>query len=83
MEDTEILTAVRTAWVEILGVSEESLSDASDFFAEGGDSLLAVELSVRLSEELGVEVPLESLLLDGTLAALCEATLAAAQRVHG
>lgn len=83
MEDTEVLTAVRAAWADILDVPADSLSDTSEFFAEGGDSLLAVEVSVRLSDELGVEAPLESLLLDGTFAGFCEATLATVQNDRG
>lgn len=67
---------VRSHWCAVLGVAE---ADAGDrFFETGGDSLLAIDLIQRIEADLGVEVPVEVLFTDGSLAALIEASTAAA-----
>lgn len=53
-------------WTELLGWSD--LSADSDFFDLGGDSLLVVRLARRLGEDLGVRVPVRSLMTASTLA---------------
>jgi amino acid adenylation domain-containing protein len=57
-------------WEEILGVSRVGRSDS--FFALGGHSLAATRLVVRLEAALGVEVPLEAVFEDPTLAGMAE-----------
>jgi amino acid adenylation domain-containing protein len=47
---------VTSAWHEALGVPPASLDE--DFFAIGGHSLLAAEVTARLESVLGLEVPL-------------------------
>ncbi|MFJ6673460.1 amino acid adenylation domain-containing protein [Actinosynnema sp. NPDC091369] len=62
-------------WQHLLGVPEVFAED--DFFAVGGNSLLAVRLAFRVREEFGVEVPVADLHRARTLAA-CAAVLDAA-----
>jgi acyl carrier protein len=64
---------VRASWSAILEVPAEQIEPDANFFRFGGDSLLAVELVATLTERLGVEVPLEPLLFDGSFAALADA----------
>ncbi|MFE3164987.1 acyl carrier protein [Streptomyces sp. NPDC059224] len=69
MSDTpidEVLTAVS----EVFG---RPVVPEDDFFALGGDSITAVELSLRLEERLGVEVDVELVVGLPDLAALAEA----------
>ena len=57
-----------------------------DFFALGGDSLLAVDMLARVGQELGCKVPLAELAASGTLASLAAAvrrTQEAARDVPG
>ena len=73
---------VRACWAALLELPLDEVSLQANFFAAGGDSLLAVELVATLSERLGVEVPLDPLFFDGTFGALadvCSTTVAADQ----
>ncbi len=54
--EEQILAAV---WAEILGLDAIGIDD--DFFELGGDSLLAVRITVRAREALGREIDLQSL----------------------
>ncbi|HUO38551.1 MAG TPA: beta-ketoacyl synthase N-terminal-like domain-containing protein [Mycobacterium sp.] len=56
---------VAALWAELLGQAD--LTDDSDFFALGGDSLLITRLARRVNQELGVQVPLRALLVVRTL----------------
>ncbi|CRK57293.1 Acyl carrier protein, putative [Alloactinosynnema sp. L-07] len=38
-------------------LSDDSLDTASDFFEAGGDSLAAFQITARLQDALGVEIP--------------------------
>lgn len=49
------LLLVRKLWKEFLGST--AATDEEDFFSAGGDSLLAIEFSTKLSRRLGVKVP--------------------------
>jgi acyl carrier protein len=69
----EVQEIVRLCWTTVLEVPEGEVESNANFFEFGGDSLLAVELVAVLAERLGVEVPLEALLFDGTFAALAGA----------
>jgi acyl carrier protein len=56
MLDAAFARIVAAAWHAALGVPPASLDE--DFFAAGGHSLVATELAVRLSQALGIDVPL-------------------------
>lgn len=62
--------AVRAAWSEVLGISTADPDD--DFFALGGTSLQGVRLLARIERELGVRVPIATLVAGRTLGALLE-----------
>ncbi|WP_426751896.1 amino acid adenylation domain-containing protein [Myxococcus sp. Y35] len=55
-------------WAEVLG--RPSVSVTASFFDLGGHSLLAAQLVAKLSERLGVKVPLQVLFQSPTVAAL-------------
>lgn len=69
MSDTPI-DKVLTAVSEVFG---RPVVPEDDFFALGGDSITAVELSIRLEESLGVEVDVELVVNLPDLAALAAA----------
>jgi acyl carrier protein len=50
-------------WLSEIGIDE-------DFFVLGGHSMLGAELSVRIRERFGVEVPLRSIFANPTVAEL-------------
>ncbi len=52
-------TALAQIWAELLGVERIGRND--HFFELGGHSLLAVQMSSRLSQAVGVELPLSTL----------------------
>ena len=52
--------ATATAWVRLLNCSPDFDRDA-DFFAMGGDSVLALQLSLALEEQFGFSIPFEKL----------------------
>ena len=62
---------VATVWSELLGVAEVGRDD--DFFAAGGHSLLAVQVTARLRDDFGVEVPLRAFFERPTVKGLAEA----------
>ncbi|MBT3160435.1 acyl carrier protein [Streptomyces sp. CHA1] len=64
-------TIVRTRWCEVLGVEEALPEDG--FFELGGHSLLAIELLQQIETDLGVEISVDVLFLDGSLSALLDA----------
>ena len=70
---TETQKTVASVWSEMLGVAEISVH--SNFFELGGHSLLASQVAWKISEQLGIEVPLR-LLFDaptiGELAAILD-----------
>ncbi len=55
-------------WAEVLGLERVGIDD--NFFALGGDSLLATQIMARLQVSLHVELPLRSLFDLATVAAL-------------
>lgn len=67
--DTERL--VVAIWSEVLGLEQVSVHD--DYFALGGSSILAVRLFSRIEAELGVSLPLRTLLDTPTAAGIAEA----------
>ena len=58
-------------WAEMLDVERVGVDD--DFFALGGDSILAAELSARIAERNGRVPPLTTLMWAPTLGAFCAA----------
>ncbi|MGV9907343.1 phosphopantetheine-binding protein, partial [Streptomyces sp. NPDC003388] len=57
---SDSLRTMTLAWADVLGVDPERLDGRSDFFALGGNSLLATRLINRLTERAGVELPVEA-----------------------
>jgi acyl carrier protein len=55
-------------WKGVLGLGDFSIDD--DFFDLGGHSLAAMRVAARISEGLGLDVPLETVLEFSTVAAL-------------
>ncbi|HYG62223.1 MAG TPA: AMP-binding protein, partial [Thermoanaerobaculia bacterium] len=65
---TSMEQAVAEVWAAVLGREAVGIHDG--FFALGGDSLLAIQLIMRLRERLGVELPLRALFEHPTVADL-------------
>ena len=63
---------VRAHWREVLGVAQANPEDG--FFEMGGNSLLAIDLIERIEKDLEVQLPVEVLFTDGSLAALLDAS---------
>lgn len=61
----ELGAAVSRMWLVVLDLDEAALDD--DFFALGGNSLGAVELTMAILEELEVEIDVGVLFTQGTL----------------
>ncbi len=61
---------VADAFAEVLGVDQVGLDD--DFFALGGDSLIAIRVSARLESALGREVPVRYLFDASTVGGLAD-----------
>jgi thioesterase domain-containing protein/acyl carrier protein len=73
---TETEQRIAAVWQAVLGVAQVGVHD--DFFALGGHSLLAIRLAMRVSTELGADLPLHEVLSRRTVAqqaALIEAPL--------
>jgi amino acid adenylation domain-containing protein len=60
-------SVVADLWKEALG--RESVADADDFFALGGQSVLASQVVGRTRERLGIELPLRTIFENSTLGA--------------
>jgi acyl carrier protein len=71
----QIRATVLQCWSGILELPDDAINDDSNFFFDGGDSLLAVELVSTASTALGVEIPVDSLFLDGTFGAFVTAAV--------
>jgi non-ribosomal peptide synthetase component F/acyl carrier protein len=67
--------ALRAIWAEVLGVDAPDVDD--DFFALGGNSLLATQITARVADVLGVEVALDALFEAPTLGEYAERVRAA------
>ncbi|MCA9697699.1 MAG: amino acid adenylation domain-containing protein, partial [Myxococcales bacterium] len=59
-----IQSTVADIWAELLGAE---ISEDDDFFAQGGDSLLAARLVLRVHQAFGVHVPVNALYAASTL----------------
>jgi acyl carrier protein len=60
--------ALTQIWCDLLGVQQPRQDD--DFFALGGDSLLAIQLSAQLESLCGVSISMRQILRAPTLAGL-------------
>jgi FkbH-like protein len=57
VERTEIEAALAAIWAEVLGADRVNPRD--DFFALGGDSLLAVQTLALINRKFGIELPID------------------------
>jgi non-ribosomal peptide synthetase component F/aryl carrier-like protein len=73
--------ALVAIWAEVLEVDEPNVDD--DFFALGGNSLLATQITARIADVLGVEVALDALFEAPTLGAFAQHVRDAAQSPAG
>jgi acyl carrier protein len=64
--------AVLMIWCEVFGTTPESVDDRENFFAAGGTSLQAVRLRTALREAFGVDIDLQTIYAEGTVAELAE-----------
>lgn len=71
---TEMEKLVAQVWQEVLGVSPVGLND--DFFDLGGHSLNTIQIRSRLSQSLGINVPLKTIFANPSLEAQAGAVAA-------
>ncbi|MBA2322467.1 MAG: amino acid adenylation domain-containing protein, partial [Pseudonocardiales bacterium] len=74
---TETERILAQIWVEVLGVDSPGVED--DFFALGGDSILAFRVLSRIRATLGADLPVRALFDTSTVARLAELVTAAGQ----
>ncbi len=67
---SEVETILVALWSSLLGVQQISRDD--HFFELGGHSLLAMQLSARIRDAFGIELPLQQLFETPTIAALAQ-----------
>ncbi|MFF3862574.1 acyl carrier protein [Streptomyces sp. NPDC002209] len=63
-----IADSVRAIWCRELQHDDISVDD--DFFALGGQSLIMVRIQGAFMDELGVEVPMDQMFLNSTVASI-------------
>ncbi|MFJ4866395.1 amino acid adenylation domain-containing protein [Streptomyces sp. NPDC088748] len=68
---TDAEAALVKIWSEVLGIDSVGLND--DFFAMGGDSLRALQVTTRAAVQLKMRVPVKLLFRNPTVAALIDA----------
>ncbi len=60
--------SVRAIWCREFGLDDIAVDD--DFFALGGQSLIMIRIQGVYLEELGVEVPMDQMFLNPTVASI-------------
>jgi natural product biosynthesis luciferase-like monooxygenase protein/FkbM family methyltransferase len=65
----ELERRMTAIWSDLLGIPEVGIRD--DFFSLGGHSLLATQLVFRIREAFAVNITLQTLMRQATVAALC------------
>lgn len=68
----KLLDKVANVWKDVLGLSDVTLGEDSNFLELGGNSLSQLQLANRLSKLLGYSVPLMSVIHSSTLGGLVE-----------
>ena len=68
--ETELQQQIAAHWQNVLGIDRIGLDD--NFFELGGHSLLAAALANKLRSEFELQIPLEELLVNPTIAMLAE-----------
>ncbi len=71
----EVEERVAVLWRQVLGLEQVGIHDS--FLELGGDSLLATRLMSRLREELAVDLPMDRLFAEPTVAAVAAAVVEA------
>ena len=66
-QDTDLEGMLAALWHQVLGF--ETIASDANFFALGGDSLLATQLLSRIRTQLGIELPPNSVFLAPSIAA--------------
>ena len=69
----EVERRIAEAWQRTLGLEHVAIEE--NFFELGGNSLLAIQILVKVREEFAVELPLHSVLEDFTVEAVAEAVM--------
>ncbi|SDT70175.1 acyl carrier protein [Actinoplanes derwentensis] len=72
---------VRAAWCEVLGVGEAA--EDQNFFDLGGDSLMAIIFMERIESGLGIDFPMQALLMDGEYRAVLAECVALRAQTQG
>ncbi|MFO7699788.1 MAG: condensation domain-containing protein [Acidimicrobiia bacterium] len=68
--ETQIQRDLHRMWLDVLGLESVGINDA--WFDLGGTSLGAVRLFGRMEDELGISIPLNTLLTHPTIAAIAD-----------
>ena len=75
-----IVAAITSAMASLLGQQDFGIND--DFFAAGGDSLLAVQLAVNLREQYGIRLPKDALYQYPVARELAKVVVVSSQAAH-
>ncbi|WP_437627963.1 SDR family oxidoreductase [Sorangium sp. So ce1151] len=65
---SELEATLADVWQKVLGIAPIGVND--NFFKLGGDSLMAIQLGTRLRDAVGLEVPINELFDEPTIAGL-------------
>ncbi|WP_262481055.1 amino acid adenylation domain-containing protein [Algoriphagus alkaliphilus] len=69
---TEPEKSIARLWAQLLGLNPDSIGTRDNFFALGGDSLRAAQLSGRISQETETAVSVKDIFSNPTIAGLSE-----------